>query len=77
MYGKKPVPVLDTGPQRNRPYKQLIYTACNYAIPCQARERDSCNTTSSLYSRQYSGLSIASAHFTFPSGISLASEVRD
>ena len=44
MYGKKPVPVLNTGPQRNRPYKQLIYTACNYAIPCQARERDSCNT---------------------------------
>ena len=43
MYGNKPVPVLDTGTQRNRPYKQLIYTACNYAIPCQARERDSYN----------------------------------
>lgn len=36
-----PVPVLDTGPQENRPYSSTIYTVCSYAAPCQARGQGS------------------------------------
>ena len=43
------VPVLDTGPQKNRPCQSDIYTVCSYAIPCQARERDSFDTAPSGY----------------------------
>ena len=37
-----PVPVLDTGPQENWRYQKILQeTVCAFAIPCQARERDS------------------------------------
>ena len=39
------VPALDAGPQKNRPYQSVVYTVGFNAIPRQAREQGSFDTS--------------------------------
>ena len=45
MCQKSLVPALDAGPQKNRPYQSVVYTVGFNAIPRQAREQDSFDTS--------------------------------